>query len=213
MFDWSTPQLRIKDKIAIQQFSTQVNAGKDCWGREKKQPASISVTLYLRDRITTAANADELDQSTVHYGKFSKSLLASLKDLHGWKSTHDLLMVVWETVCNDQWKSAIYAADMEVEFPKASALSGRTSCMVSMECGASPRIAQVLYVRDLKIPTLIGVNSNEREKKQAVVVSVSIDKITRLAMDGYGEVEKHVLEVSLIDAAYFVHANKCNVGD
>ncbi|KAK3079123.1 hypothetical protein LTS18_005685 [Coniosporium uncinatum] len=86
---------------------------------------------------------------------------------------------------------------MEVKFPKASALCGRVSCVVSMEQGGTnPRIAQTLYVKDLRIPTLIGVNSNEREKKQAVVISVSIDRITDSAMDGYGEVEKHVLEAS-----------------
>jgi len=201
--DWSTPQLRVTDKIAVQNLSTQVNAGKDCWGREKQQPASISVVLYLRHRITTAATADELDHSTVHYGKFSKALLASLEGLEAWMSTHDLLMVVWKTVCNDQWSSAIYAADMEVEFPKASALCGRVSCVASMEQGdTNPRIAQTLYFKDLRIPTLIGVNSNEREKKQAVVISVSIDRITGSAMDGYGEVEKHVLEVSQILAAF-----------
>ena len=68
------------DKIMVQNLEVVVNAGKDVWGRQKKQRALISVTLTLEKQFTSASSTDSVNDSTVHCSTLSKAIQARFKD-------------------------------------------------------------------------------------------------------------------------------------
>lgn len=53
----------------------------------------------------------------------------------------------------------------------------------------------VLKLRELHVPTIIGVNGNERKARQVIVVSVEMERWDRM-VDAYNELEEIVVKVS-----------------
>jgi dihydroneopterin aldolase len=58
--------------------------------------------------------------------------------------------------------------------------------------------SSVLKIHDMRIPTLIGVNKNERLARQIVVVNVEIDPYVCKEHDCYNELEQIVVKVRLV---------------
>ena len=56
--------------------------------------------------------------------------------------------------------------------------------------------SNVLYLRDVRIPCLIGVNANERLQKQPVVLNVWVDNIHDSRVEDYPQLEALLFEVS-----------------
>lgn len=191
------------DTVSLSSLNLVARAGHDVWGRtDRAQPLSISVTVASRARFASAAAGDALDGSTVHYGHLSKNILAGMDDAvagKAWLSGPDVASRVSEAVIKTAAAGAVEGVKMDVRFPKASTLgsgAGVEWTLLYKEGGAElTGLARVLYVRDVKVPTLIGVNSNERAKKQMCSISVWIDKISEEAGDGYDVVEDLVLQV------------------
>jgi dihydroneopterin aldolase len=55
----------------------------------------------------------------------------------------------------------------------------------------------VLYLRNVRIPCLIGVNANERLQKQPVVLNLWIDCVVMPRVDNYPELETLLFSVSM----------------
>lgn len=157
--------------------------------------------------MRSAAAGDALDGSTVHYGVLSKNILAALTDVRSgavWMSGLGVASAVSEAVVATAAVGAVEGVRMDVGFPKASTLgsgAGVEWTVLFGEGGAEVvGLGRQLYVRGVRVPVLIGVNKNERAKKQLVVVSVWVDKVSDAAIDGYDVVEDLVLKVSLRSA-------------
>jgi hypothetical protein len=54
--------------------------------------------------------------------------------------------------------------------------------------------SMVMKLRELKVPTIIGVNGNERKARQMVVASVEMERWDRM-VDAYNELEEIVVKV------------------
>jgi dihydroneopterin aldolase len=184
------------DKIVIQNLEVVVNAGKDVWGREKKQRALISVTLTLGKQFTSASSTDSVDDSTVHYGTLSKAIQAQFKDdTMAWKSTAALSAAVSQCVRDVAGSTDIHAIETNVCYLKGSMLGEGAGHMTSC-IEQSGTHSSVLYLHNVRIPCLIGVNSNERLQKQPVDVNVWIDRIADSRIDDYPKLEGLLFEVS-----------------
>jgi dihydroneopterin aldolase len=96
-----------------------------------------------------------------------------------------------------------HEVDLKIFLPKATLLSGGVSLSTSSR---SPRrndrnmipYSSVLKIHDMRIPTLIGVNKNERLARQIVVVNVEIDPYVCKEHDCYNELEQIVVKVRLV---------------
>lgn len=183
------------DKVKVQNLQVVVNAGKDVWGRQKKQRALISVTLTLGKHFTTASSTDSVDDSTVHYGTLSKAIQAQFKDDDaGWASTAALSASVSQCVRDVAGSTEIYAIETDVCYLKGS-MFGSGAGHITSTIERSGARSNVLYLRDMRIPCLIGVNSNERLQKQPVDVNIWIDKMADSHMDDYPQLETLLFEL------------------
>lgn len=197
------------DKIMVQNLEVVVNAGKDVWGREKKQRALISVTLTLGKQFTSASSTDSVDDSTVHYGTLSKAIQARFSDdTQAWSSTAALSAAVSQCVRDVAGSTEIYAIETSICYLKGSMLGEGAGHMTSWIEKSGTR-ASVLYLRNVRIPCLIGVNANERLQKQPVDVNVWIDRIADSRVDDYPQLERLLFEVGKL---FFQHWTLTDMG-
>ncbi|KAF2032831.1 hypothetical protein EK21DRAFT_98661 [Setomelanomma holmii] len=193
LWDLTYVQSGRRDKIMVQNLEVTVNAGTDVWGRKKKQRALISVTITLDRKFESASATDTVDNSTVHYGILSKAIQARLQD-DGWLSTGAMSESLVATVKKVAGSTPIYAIETNIFYPKGSMFGDGVSHSLSVTEAASAR-SNVLYLRNLRIPCLIGVNSNERLQKQPVVVNLWIDGLEDNArIDDYAKLESLLFE-------------------
>ncbi|PTB62969.1 hypothetical protein BBK36DRAFT_1162748 [Trichoderma citrinoviride] len=95
--------------------------------------------------------------------------------------------------------STIRCLELTVHLPKASLLGGGVSLTrIALfgrdgESRPQPR-GMSLKIHDLRVPTLIGVNDNERKAKQVVVATIEIDKFN-IDEDVFTMIEAEAVEV------------------
>jgi len=184
-------------------------AARDAWGRPgKEQPLLLSVSVEFASGFERAGKTDSLGTDTVHYGTLSKAILASTSNNKD-QSGGGLAMVVgdaWTALTGrnigSDGKEGAGMIGNEVRFlsitamlPKASLLGSGVSWTVS-ECFGTGVYATILTVHDLRVPTLIGINVNERLAKQFVIATVMVEGVEPLALqDKYTELERMVVKV------------------
>jgi dihydroneopterin aldolase len=205
--------------IRVRNLQATAQVGRDAWGRTGKvQPILISATISLREPFDKASAEDSVNnKSTVHYGILSKAILDSVEtfpaemiegtlrglldhilkyltgtglaaahfDSRGGNSPHILE------------RSALKALGLEVILPKASLIGGGVSLSVTTvytTSGNAEAYAMTLKLHELRIPTLIGVNPNERLAKQIVVMNIELDSWS-IESDSYNELEELAVKV------------------
>lgn len=184
-----------RDGISIRDLSFQHSPqhGLDAWGREKEQPVLLSVSLDFRRSYDTAASQDALDASTMHYGVLAKNL-RGLKPNDDWQSLDDLAARVLKTVMNTPPGSELVnGCQIEVKLPKASLLGESVTYVYFRSDNEESR---VLHLSNIFIPTLIGVNSNERQSKQKLFVSVWVGGIQKDDAETYTQLEQVLVQAS-----------------
>lgn len=184
------------DKILIQNLEVTVNAGKDVWGRKKKQRAFISVTVTLDTTFASASSTDSVDNSTIHYGILSKAIQAELADKDdGWMSTAQLSWNIAVSIGKVAGSTGVHAIETDVRYLKGS-MFGDGAGLTMASIGTSGLYSSVLYLRNVLIPCLIGVNPNERLQKQPVVLNIWIECLDKSRVDDYTQLETLLFEVS-----------------
>ncbi len=87
---------------------------------------------------------------------------------------------------------------ISIMLPKASLLGSGVSLegsfIYEVEHHGPSAYSMVLKIRELRIPTLIGVNGNERRARQVIVANVEMEKWDRM-VDAYNELEEIVVKV------------------
>jgi hypothetical protein len=89
--------------------------------------------------------------------------------------------------------------EITVQLPKASLVGGGGVSLTAtgrfdIETGMMCESAFALRIHDFRLPTLIGVNSNERMAKQVVIANVEVDRLDDDA-DTYFELEQVLVKV------------------
>ncbi|KAI9885564.1 MAG: hypothetical protein M1823_002623 [Watsoniomyces obsoletus] len=187
-----------RDSVTVRNLHAQTSAAVDIWGRHKTQPISISVTIWPAKGFDAVAQTDQLGDSNLNYGVLSKKLRDAIdakKDYVG--SLEGFNDYLW-----NQMKSLTPVADkvvwsIELFLPKASVLGKGVSFTTLFGRSENMFFARdTLHVREIAIPTIVGINPHEREMKQLVVVSVWIElKELEQGISGwYGPVEQIVIK-------------------
>lgn len=208
--------------VRVRQLTTACIGPQDAWGRKNAtQPVTISAELHFSRAFDAAAAADNVTAGdTVHYGQLSKLILACVErsNEHAAASGASvdlrvLLEMIWIVLTGrnvngqDSAPEATPLLDLAklrymsltVMLPKASLL-GEGVSLTAVNV-FPPHLASLsmyglaLKVHRLRVPTLIGVNANERQAKQFVVADVEIDRFDYYP-DLYCELERLVVKVN-----------------
>ncbi|KAK3341639.1 hypothetical protein B0T25DRAFT_348247 [Lasiosphaeria hispida] len=190
----------------------------------KGQPILISAAISFAQPFDAAAANDCLGADTVHYGSLSKAILEGIREwtipVQGdYKPTAaEVLDDIWYHLTGKQTeasggvlagrikehrapflsaetKEGIRSLSVTITLPKASLLGSGVSLTATSVFGEpAPLSAVALLLDSLRVPTLVGVNSNERLAKQIVAVSITIEKLGWTSKDFYTELETLVVQ-------------------
>jgi len=197
---WQCYQAEVTDQISVSNLQVTANAGVDVWGRKKPQPALLTVTVSLPQPFSSAAEGDVVDSSTVHYGRLSKSAISSVEKAGpSWLSSMDLAQLIEGAASATASSVSLAACEVDVFYPKGSMLGDGAGLTYSKAYGDNT-ISRVLYLKNVRVPCIIGVNSHERLMKQPVVASLWIDCLARDQTDEYIKVEQMLIKVSHSDS-------------
>jgi dihydroneopterin aldolase len=211
--------------VRVQNLSTTLHhVGHDAWNRpHKQQPCLLSAEVAFADPFDNASATDRLGEDTVHYGTLSKAVLSHVArwderhaDIADGLPLAMLPKALWGDLtggCSfevEDWEkgrvgvldpSKARLLSITAALPKASLLGEGVSVTASgvlQSEGDKSRLearASALEIQRLRVPTLIGVNENERAAKQFVVVTVTVEGFTR-GKDVYTDIEAAVVKVS-----------------
>ncbi|KAF2840964.1 hypothetical protein M501DRAFT_930590 [Patellaria atrata CBS 101060] len=200
--EWDCKQPLASNKILIRNLSLSINAGLDAWGRKVPQPVSVSLTIHLTRAFESAAENDNLDQSTINYSQLSQELILKLREYESWLSTGELFTAIQSTALSiaDGGSVPIRAIEIELGYPKASLLGESATVSYALDTVANHQSCG-MSVSNLRLPCVIGLFAHERERKQIVVANVWIDGIHWKAVEEYGRLESVVTNV--IDGSHF----------
>ncbi|KAH7163063.1 dihydropteroate synthase [Dactylonectria estremocensis] len=203
--------------IRVRNVQSTIQGPHDAWGRPgRPQPILVSAEISLVQPFGRSSSADQVAPDTVHYGLLSKAIIATLKRLEmqaadGQVATlHGVLSSIWSDLTGLNTLGASVNADKKEPFlalafvrrlsvsivlPKASLIGSGVSLSASAVFQESSMTARglVLNLEGLRVPTLIGVNPNERLAKQIVVANIGIEKY-RNDEDDYVPLEAVVVD-------------------
>lgn len=201
--------------IRVNDLSFTISGPHDAWGRPSRpQPVSVSVEMAFSELFSASSSGDVVGADTVHYGKLSKEIQKIMGTVDGQSLTgvfNELWMGLgaWDILerkgPGGEPKGSAEGSAAYVQFaiylPKASLLGSGVSMAGSAATSSHNgvpilrRKAVTLRFHDLRVPTLIGVNDNEREAEQMVVANVEVDRWLERE-DGYSLLERVITKVS-----------------
>ncbi|KAJ1917979.1 trifunctional dihydropteroate synthetase [Tieghemiomyces parasiticus] len=171
------------DQIVIRNLTLRNIIGVDSWERVKRQPVVVSVQVAT-ESIEAAARHDRV-ADTVNYGTLCKAVTA-FSEASAFRSVEALAFGILR-ICLDHPRSR--RATVKIEKPSAllhAAAAGVELTRTREEIPDLVNTAQVveapmpanrldrIFVRDLRLSTVVGVNPWEREATQIVVVNLDL---------------------------------------
>ncbi|VTT58384.1 unnamed protein product [Fusarium fujikuroi] len=199
--------------VRVRNLQTTIQGPKDAWGRgSKQQPLLISAEVSLTHAFPSSSSDDKVASDTVHYGLLSKSILSTLDTLpRSALSLSDVLNRLWVDLTGFQYTGVkepsaqntkafldtglIRRLSVSLVLPKASLMG--TAIRLSGSClfadSAVTSRSLELGLEGIRVPTLIGVNSNERNAKQVVITNIRIDEY-QTAHDDYAVIESIIVD-------------------
>lgn len=190
--------------IRVDNISTLHKGPHDAWGRPgRPQPLLVSLEIFLAKPFDKTSVEDAIEPDTVHYGQLSKYVQVLLDQsqttCEGSASLCTTLEMLWANLTGVGLPVMMGSPPMDpflkngsfkyltvtINLPKASAAGdgvslARSSCMGD-DPGRPPfsvpkATSSVLKIYGLRVPTLIGINSNERKRKQTLIANIEIER-------------------------------------
>ncbi|WAO83786.1 FolB domain-containing protein [Fusarium falciforme] len=206
--------------VRVRNLQTTIQGPKDAWGRgAKQQPLLVSAEVSLTQPFGTSSADDKVASDTVHYGLLSKAILSTLGRLpKSALSLSDVLNELWIDLTGFRYNGLrgpstsesksfldiafIRRLTISLVLPKASLMGSaiRLSGSALFSNSSLTSRSLELGLEGLRVPTLIGVNSNERTAKQVVIANVRIDEYETM-YDDYAVLESVVVD-AMIASSY-----------
>ncbi|KAI9770871.1 MAG: hypothetical protein M1835_006496 [Candelina submexicana] len=196
--DWDRQAPNPTDSISVRNISVSATVGVDAWGRKRYQPVLISAKLSLAQSFDSAAQSDQVDRSTVHYGQLTKNIIEAVESRGKEEIRLDQLAWLIEAIASETapFPALIATFETEIFLPKASLLGAGAGVKYAKAYGSGDE-SKVIFLRDVRVPAIIGVNSHERDSKQMVVANLGIDAVTRQDVTNrYVEMEQILVKVA-----------------
>ncbi|KAI9253191.1 Dihydropteroate synthase-like protein [Sporodiniella umbellata] len=185
------------DKILVKNLVLKNVAGVEAWQRFKEQPVVITVALYTD--ISAAGNTDHVT-NTIHYGHVTKAI-TQLGEKSKFESLEALAHAIVQLGCVqfgaartqvtvEQPKALLHASASGVRLTRAKEDFVKGDATLGEVSGLG--VEDEMYVRDLRLHTIVGVNPWEREEKQVVVINLQVFP-SNLPYHGKEETKSHHL--------------------
>lgn len=194
------------DGILLQHLNLQhaQHVGTDAWGRAKEQPILLSVAVSFKKPFSSAASNDALDDSTIHYGQLAKSL-RGLSASTTWETLESFAARLQDrmTVLAGS-QDLLESCRVLIHLPKASLL-GKGVNFLRLADFSKPgetAITQMIHLDAINVPVLVGVNANERARKQPLLFHLYITSVTGNSAEKYADLEARLVEVSIYSHQY-----------
>lgn len=211
--------------IRVKNLQSSISGPHDAWGRQgRPQPLLVSAEVLLNQPFGSSSATDAVESDTVHYGLLSKAILATLGRLQATSAQGGAASSTLHQVLNNIWMdltgfdvngtklvesskpflkmTVIRHLNVSVSLPKASLLGSGVELSASavfqeQASGLLSVMARgmTLKLLQLRVPTLIGVNDNERLAKQVVAADIGIER-HHGEDDTYTQLEAVVVDVS-----------------
>ncbi|KAI8100011.1 Dihydropteroate synthase-like protein [Halteromyces radiatus] len=174
-------ETREYDKILIKNLVLKNVTGVDSWQRLKSQPVVITVWLYTD--ISAAGETDHVTNS-IHYGHVTKGI-TKLAETSTFKSLEALAHAIVKLCCVhfgaertvitvEQPKALLHASASGVQLSRSRQDFNNDDIVETLGDVSKLGYQDVVFVKDLRLHTIIGVNPWEREEKQVVVINLTI---------------------------------------
>lgn len=166
--DWPDLSSSQTDRIFIDTLSFNATAGRDCWGRTRPQP--LSLTIEVEANLQKAAHNDDLTDS-INYGGLAKQLLA-LCDDQQFESMLHLAQRAAELVVTQP--GAIGQAKVELRAQKGLLQDAGLGLQVRRGKEGKSTQEWTWLIDGWRVPVLIGMNPPERQNKQILIIDLKL---------------------------------------
>ncbi|RKP38705.1 Dihydropteroate synthase-like protein [Dimargaris cristalligena] len=177
------------DKVLIRDLTLRTIIGVDSWERIK--PQAIVVTIEVETQSIEAAARYDTVSDTVNYGTLCKRI-TQFSEASTFKSVEALALGILRigldhvrsiraTVRIEKPGALLHAAAAGLELTRTrEELLTSSSPTVDPDLAhtsttaTAPRLSDRIFVKDLRLSTIVGVNPWERESTQIVVISLEL---------------------------------------
>ncbi|KAJ3194912.1 trifunctional dihydropteroate synthetase [Irineochytrium annulatum] len=184
----------MNDRILISDLQIRNTIGVDGWERQKKQPLTLSLTVHTD--VSESGGSDLLSAS-VNYGTVCK-VVTEFSERTAYRSIEALALGIIRSCFEGCCSKGVDRITIKVEKPRALLHASSAGVEISrtragMEeiasferavrdaraaAASAPRVDAVgedrIFIRELVVSAIIGVNAWERVEKQRVIIDVSI---------------------------------------
>lgn len=165
------------DLIAKADCQSKATTGVDSWRRNRPQP--ILLSIWLKISVALAGSTDHLPYS-INYGTVARAV-SSLVENNTFLSLENLAEKVSQLALspalNGEWVKVV------VEKPRALLRADAAGIAITRRKDKDGAVVTEgedrVFVKNLRLVTIIGVNQCEREEKQNVVINLTMHKENR----------------------------------
>jgi dihydroneopterin aldolase/2-amino-4-hydroxy-6-hydroxymethyldihydropteridine diphosphokinase/dihydropteroate synthase len=154
------------DQIIIQELQVRSIIGVDAWERTKKQPLLISLQLFTD--FSTCGKNDQLEDSVSY--SFVQKKITELAETVSFKSIEGLANAICQQCLAEE---KIEKCIVRLEKPKAL-LHAQCAGIIMTRSKTGIDKPDELFIRDLKLNCIIGINPWERLEKQIVFLNITL---------------------------------------
>ena len=166
---------RATSGIYLNKLRFSASVGEDAWGRKKTQPVILTIKLSMD--LEPGGKTDDINR-TMSYSDVCKQVLSLVEregHFNGLVKLHDAIRglafneQMYLSYISSHLPKAILRSEAGIELQSRYDIEYWDKTRTSYE---SRRENETWFIRDLKIPCVIGVNPHERLARQMVVVSL-----------------------------------------
>ncbi|CAG8559627.1 1150_t:CDS:2 [Diversispora eburnea] len=169
------------DKIIVKDLVVQNIIGVDSWERVKRQP--VIINMIIQKNISEAGKTDKLTD-TINYGTVSK-VVTEFAEKSSYKSVEALADGIAKvcinkcfapkvTVSVEKPRALLHADSAGVEITRTQEDYAHIESTPDVLPVSAESHEDIIFVKDLKLNAIIGVNPWEREEKQIVILNFTI---------------------------------------
>ena len=188
------------DLVFLRSFSITATVGPETWHRLNR-PQPVILDIRMRTSIALAGDTDSVI-NTIHYGTLCKAITEGIESTKAFRDLKHFAQEVCKTALGPGGGGKV--VELTVTLPKGLLLAegvGISTVQVKEGDDKDNNVqlmtqSQSLFVRDLKLACIIGVNPHERLEKQYVVINLTFLQVEEVLFTGYAEIVKKISDVS-----------------
>jgi FolB domain-containing protein len=172
--------------------------GPEAWHRSSRiQP--VVLDIRMQTDLMLAANTDDV-LKTVHYGNLCKAVTGVVEDSGPFESLREFAQIVTEKAlrCGEGGDVVDLSATLPKGLLLAEGIGISTRRVKRKDSGSvlqTEIVFETLFVRNMKLACIIGVNPHERLEKQFVVINLAFYDVEEIVFKDYAKLIKKISDV------------------